>query len=286
LPPFIFNPAPKRSKPRTGLGKLVAMTEYPERQVARAAGWSRRTGAFSAVLLITAWVGHHYGLVETGGFLWVLALVAILAAFALLFAGFALARLWSHGAIGGRNLSVGALLAVLVLAPYGYAGYRIASYPPLRDISTDLDNPPRLDVSTRTPAMNALSAPTPGEARLQADVYPLVTGHRYDLPFDETVDAVENVLDGRGWTIVGDLPAPQEGQIEVTINALATSLGLDLPSDVAIRITADGETTLVDMRSASRYGRHDLGDNAQRITSFLTELDQEVSAQIGATAAQ
>jgi len=35
------------------------------------------------------------------------------------------------------------------------------------------------------------------------------------------------------------------------------------------------------MRSASRYGRHDLGDNAERITAFLAELDQEIAAQAG-----
>ncbi|PLP59632.1 DUF1499 domain-containing protein [Mesorhizobium loti] len=262
------------------------MTTYPQRQVARAAHWSRRIGAFSAVLLLTAWVGHHYGLVETDGFLWVLALVALLALLALLFAGFALARLWNQGAIGGRDLSVGALLAILVLVPYSVAGYRIATYPPLRDISTDLDNPPRLDVGSRTAAMNVLAPLTPGEERLQAEIYPLVTGHRYDLPFDETLAAVQTVLDRRGWTIVGDIPGPQEGQNEATITALATSFVLDLPADVAVRITTDGETTLVDMRSASRYGRHDLGDNAERTIAFLAELDQEISAQIGTTAAQ
>lgn len=262
------------------------MTVYPVRQVTRAAGWSRRTGAFSSVLLLTAWVGHHYGLVETGGFLWVLALVALLALLALLFAGFALARLWSQGAIGGRDLSVGALLAALVLIPYVAVGYRIATYPPLQDISTDLDNPPRLDVRSRGAGMNVLTPLTPGEERLQTEIYPLVTGHRYDLPFDETLAAVQTVLDRRRWTIVGELPGPREGQNEATITMLATSFVLDLPADVAIRITADGETTLVDMRSASRYGRHDLGDNAERIVAFLTELDQEVSAQIGTTAAQ
>ena len=35
------------------------------------------------------------------------------------------------------------------------------------------------------------------------------------------------------------------------------------------------------MRSASRYGRHDLGDNAARIAGFLTELDQEIADQAG-----
>ena len=56
---------------------------------------------------------------------------------------------------------------------------------------------------------------------------------------------------------------------------------LALPVDVAMRVTDEGTSTYVDMRSASRYGSHDLGDNAARIAAFLAELDAEVSALAG-----
>ena len=243
-------------------------------------------GAFSAVLLATAWIGHHYDLVETQAFLWVLAFVALLAALALLFAGLAFSRLWNFGDRGGRDLTVGALIAALVLVPYGAAAYRVAVYPSLRDVSTDLDDPPALDATTRTAGMNALIPPTPGERRQQTEAYPLVTGHSYDLPFDEVVDAVKTVLARRGWKPVGPLPAADDAQSEVTIDALARSFALELPVDVAIRVSGDDSSAYVDMRSASRYGRHDLGDNAERITEFLAELDQEVAGQIGTAAAQ
>ncbi|RUX54630.1 DUF1499 domain-containing protein, partial [Mesorhizobium sp. M7A.F.Ca.CA.002.12.1.1] len=94
------------------------MASIPERQTSRAAGWSRRTAAFSLVLLLTVFVGHRFDLVETPVFLWVLGIVALLAAMALLFAGFAFSRLWNFGDRGGRDLTVGALLALLGLAPY------------------------------------------------------------------------------------------------------------------------------------------------------------------------
>ena len=58
------------------------------------------------------------------------------------------------------------VLALLVLTPYGVAAYWATIYPPLRDISTDFDDPPALDVSDRTKDMNVLSPPTPGEQRL------------------------------------------------------------------------------------------------------------------------
>lgn len=256
------------------------MKNHPQRQTSRAAGWSRRFGAFSLVLLLTAWAGHHYDLLETPAFLWVLALVALLAALALLLAGYAFSRLWNFGDRGGRDLTVGTLAALLALAPYGAVAYRLTTTPQLRDISTDLDNPPPLaSAGARSGDMNVLASPTPGEKRLQGESYPMAIGHSYELPFDGVVDAVETVLDRQNWEVTGPYPEIV-GQSEVTISAVAKSFGLDLPSDVAIRVSTDGDTTLVDMRSASRYGRHDLGDNAARIVAFLAELDQEVAGQI------
>jgi hypothetical protein len=259
--------------------------EIPERQTARSAGWSRRIAAFAVVLLLTVLVGHRYDLVETPAFLWVLAIVALLAAFALLLAGLAFSRLWNFGDRGGRDLTVGALLALLVLAPYGVAAYWAATYPPLRDISTDFDNPPALDTTDRTREMNVLSPPTPGEQRLQTEAYPLVTGRSYDLPFETVVDAVETVLDRRDWDLAGPYPAT-DGQSEVTIDAVAKGFVLGLPADIAVRVTDDGDAVIVDMRSASRYGRYDLGDNAARIVEFLAELDQEVAGQVGPAPAE
>ncbi|MER8460808.1 DUF1499 domain-containing protein [Mesorhizobium sp. M0915] len=261
------------------------MTVILERQTSRAAGWSRRTGAFSAVLLLTVLIGHRYDLVETQAFLWVLGVVALLAAFALLFAGFAFARLWNFGDRGGRDLTVGALLAVLVLIPYAVAAYWAAIYPPLRDISTDFDDPPALDISTRTKDMNELLPPTPGEQRLQTEAYPLVTGRSYTLPFDRVLEAVKTVFDRRGWQLAAPFP-DAVGQSDVTVDAVAKSFLLGLPADVAIRVSDDGDAIIVDMRSASRFGRYDLGDNAARITDFLAELDQEVAGQVGVAPAE
>lgn len=256
------------------------MIDSREPPTSRAAGWARRTGAFSVVLLVTAWLAHWYGLLETPAFLWVLGIVAFLAALALLFAVFAFSRLWAYGSRGGRDLTIGALLALVALAPYGVVVYWATIYPPLKDISTDLDDPPALPTaSSRTPAMNALAPTTPGERELQTRDYPLLTGRRYDLPFDQTLDAVETVLARRNWHIEGSLPVADDMQDQVTIGALATSFGLSLPADVAIRVVADGDSTLVDMRSASRYGRHDLGDNAARITDFLADLDAQLAGQ-------
>lgn len=64
-------------------------------------------------------------------------------------------------------------------------------------------------------------------------------------------------------------PEPQERYIE----AVATSFLFGFESDVVIRLVEIEEGTLVDMRATSRWGAHDLGSNAARITQFLVELD-------------
>ena len=240
---------------------------------------------FAVVLLAVVWVGHHYGLVESQGYLWVLALVPVFAALALVFGAFGFSRIWTYGDLGGRDLTAGLLMALLVLAPYGVAASLMILDPPLRDVSTDLDTPPALPTATsRTARMNDLIPQSPGEQRLQVENYPLVTGRRYQSSMDETIAAVEAVLAKQGWQLAAS-PDPQDiAAGEVTIGALARSFVLDLPVDVAVRITADEDSTLVDMRSASRFGRHDLGDNARRIAAFLAALDAEVAGQAGAAA--
>lgn len=263
------------------------MAAILERRATRAAAWARRCGAFSAVLFITAGLSHRYALLETPAFLIVLGLVALCAILALLFAIRAFSRLWKHGDIGGWDLSVGALFALLVLTPFAISAYSALTYPTLTDISTDPDDPPRLAIAAgkREPGMNAIGNPTPAQVMLQAEAYPNVTGRRYDLPFDRTIDAVNAVLGRQGWIIYPVPPlAPAEG--EVTIEAQAHTMVYAFPIDVAIRVTDEDTSSYVDMRSSSRYGRHDLGDNAARITAFLAELDAEVAGLAGTIPAE
>ncbi len=263
------------------------MAYYPERHVSRAAAWSRRFASFSAVLFLTAAIGHHLAWLETGGFFVVLGLVAAIAIIALLLAARGFSELWNRGDVGGRNLAAAVLISLVVLAPFGLALYRGLSYPMLHDVSTDLDDPPAFvaAVRARTPDMNPIEPFTPEHKALQLEKYPLVTGRRYDMPFSRVLETVDKVLAGRGWRIVSPKQDGEEDG-EITIEAEASTTLLALPVDVAVRVTDEETTTYVDMRSASRYGEHDLGDNAARITDFLAELDGEVSALAGVLPAE
>ncbi|MEP0943645.1 MAG: DUF1499 domain-containing protein [Rhizobiaceae bacterium] len=57
------------------------------------------------------------------------------------------------------------------------------------------------------------------------------------------------------------------------VEAVATSLLFGFESDLVVRLIEEEEGTLVDMRSTSRWGAHDLGSNSKRIIQFMNDLD-------------
>jgi uncharacterized protein (DUF1499 family) len=80
----------------------------------------------------------------------------------------------------------------------------------------------------------------------------------------------------RKWRIV-DAREPQAKVRDGRIEAVARTPIMGFRDDVVIRIRAGEEGCRVDMRSASRYGRHDFGTKASRIRSFLADLDDAAS---------
>ncbi len=70
--------------------------------------------------------------------------------------------------------------------------------------------------------------------------------------------------------------------INVTyLEAVATSLIMRFPDDVVVRIVDEDGGALVDMRSSSRWGVHDLGGNAARIAKFMRDLDAALAGVAG-----
>ena len=58
-----------------------------------------------------------------------------------------------------------------------------------------------------------------------------------------------------------------------SVRAVATTPLFSFADDVVVQLEETPAGTRVDMRSASRLGAHDLGQNARRIRRFLTDLD-------------
>lgn len=250
------------------------MVAYYERQTSRAAMWSRGVALFAALLFAVAAVAHRAGLLETMGFIWILAVVALLAVLALILAAWGFSRLWRFGDRGGRASAWGMLIALGVLAPFLWAAWNVAANPRLMGVSTDTAAPPELTAASqgRSGAMNQIGPISDADALLQEEHYPDVAGRRYESPPDQVALAVEAIMDSRGWEILSRNGDPLLN-LQTTIEALAHTPVLGFPSDVAIRLTDEGGATFVDMRSVSHFGRHDLGSNARRVAAFMADLD-------------
>lgn len=248
----------------------------------RIATWADWFARFDLLLLLISVLSHRFQLIDTPSFFWLLAITGLIAVLALMISVAALRRAWQRGEQGSGRAIRGALVAALILVPFCYAGWLVVQYPALHDISTDLEDPPRLDTlaARRGGDMTPIDRIDAEEAEQQLFAYPEITGRRYAAAPDTVNEALAFLVTARGWDVVNHSQR-SEPLPETTIELVAQTPVFGFLADIAIRFTDEGETTYVDMRSASRYGAHDLGDNAKRIAKFLNDLDIEMANRAG-----
>lgn len=251
-----------------------------QRRRSRSAIWALRLGLFSAVLLGLGFLLHRFWRLETPDFLTVAALAGGLALLALICAAKGLRNLWLDGDKGGARSFWGGAFGLAVLLPMAYFAALWYGSPPLYDISTDFETPPQFppDMPARQPWMNPLTAAMQDDMLGQMSAYPDVLGRRYEAAPDRVAGGVRAVLKTFGWPLAVRI-VPDAGPEPDTLRFAATahSFILGLKSDVVIRLTDEGETTYVDMRALSQYGKRDMGLNAGFITQFLAALEGEVN---------
>jgi len=170
------------------------------------------------------------------------------------------------GTLGVALVSLGLLIAV---ASVPVAHLRAAGrVPPIHDITTDLDDPPRF-VAVLPLRRGAPNTAEHGGAPLAAQQragYPDLGPARFPAPPDRVFPRAEEVARRLGWAIVAAVPA--EGRLEATDR----TRWFGFRDDVVVRVAPEGPGTRVDVRSVSRVGRSDLGTNARRIRAFLDAL--------------
>lgn len=147
---------------------------------------------------------------------------------------------------------------------------RAQSVPPIHDITTDMTNPPPFKAlaSAREAAPNEVNYPGEETARQQQAAYPMIKPIVIDLPMNKVLNAAEAAVGEQGWKVAAVTAN--------TIEATATTRWFGFKDDVVIRLTETDDGVRVDMRSASRLGKSDVGTNAARIQSFLAELENQM----------
>lgn len=163
----------------------------------------------------------------------------------------------------GLLATPGTLLLFLLVSGGG-------KYPPIHDISTDVDDPPLFSeaaVTARGTGSNPVDI-NPEAITAQQLAYPDLDTLRTDVPIDRAFDLALQVAGNLGWEIyTEDLSL---GLIE----AVDTTAVMAFRDDVAIRVRSNADGTLLDLRSVSRVGRGDLGANAKRIREFVQAFSE------------
>jgi hypothetical protein len=182
-------------------------------------------------------------------------------------------------AAGGWRVGPGTTAMLLAIIVAGVAAValplrvkRIARSLPFNDVSTDTATAPAFEalLPLRRAELPDAAAAYDGAklAALQRARYPdlaalHLTAARLEA-FAQALAAARKM----GWRIIAE--DPTRGRIE----AYDRTRWYGFIDDIVIRLIAEGAGTRLDMRSASRVGRSDLGKNAARIRQYWAVLER------------
>jgi Protein of unknown function (DUF1499) len=262
-----------------------------EEPVSRLAIWSRRLALFSLVATFVAIVIVRSGALDIVPALSTLACALVLAVVAILLAFAAGIVIWRQGLGGLRHAVSGALIGLALIAYPAYLGLRAYQLPAIYDITTDPIDPPQFDAIARLRPRDANPITYQGlyAAEQQHVTYPDIAPDDTTVSPQDAFNVAMRVITRRRWRVVDARPpqplaaapgdpqgdgAGQDGIIE----AVARSMILGFPEDVVVRIRPTSDGARIDVRSASRYGRRDLGSNADRVRDLIADIDNILAA--------
>jgi uncharacterized protein (DUF1499 family) len=242
-------------------------------------GWATISIFFSviaALMFVFSGYGYQWGWWGLGtAFTWILPISTILALI-----GFGLAFIF--GFLRWKNpekkgASVAALAVVLgigVLATAGYWFNEAQKYPPIHDITTNIENPPKFDaiVPLRANAANDTTYGDQEKADTQRESYPDIQTLTLDVEYSEAFDHALAAAKQMSWEQI--VTQDKKRGIIEAVDELPWFGFID---DVVIRVdTAEtANRSRIDVRSVSRLGRGDIGVNAQRIRDYLEAVKRQ-----------
>jgi hypothetical protein len=267
----------------------MARSRIIDSPVSRLAIWARGVALFSLAATLIAVIVVRSGALDIVPALSTLGGALVLAVVAILLSLGAGVVIWREGC-GGMREAISALLIGFALIAYpAYLGIKAYRLPAIYDITTDPIDPPRFDAIARLRPRDANPITYAGlyTAELQHAAYADIEPDETTSSPQEAFDAAMKVIARRRWRVVDARPpqqaalparptataAPPAAARDGLIEAVARTPILGFRDDVVVRIRATADGARIDVRSASRYGRHDLGTNAARVRKLIDDVD-------------
>lgn len=175
---------------------------------------------------------------------------------------------------GGFGFSlIGFLLSLTVTGTALFFYHRATSAPAIHDITTDTTNPPQFKavLPLRKNAPNGSAYGGPKVAELQhkyyPDIRPVILSVAPGIAYHRCLDAAH----GMNWWKIQAADS-LEGRIEAT----STIPWFGFKDDIVVRIdTTQSGGSRIDIRSMSRLGGSDIGENARRVRSYIAKIEQQ-----------
>jgi len=265
-----------------GFERAMVRRRLPQPPPSRLAIWARRLAIFSLPVAALAIIIERAGLLDFRPVLATFAAALALAAIAILLAIAALVVIWIDGRDGARYALAALAIGALMLAYPAYLGVKAYQLPAINDITTDPHDPPRFEAVARlrTREANPVAYRGPAVYERQRAAYPDIAPLAANVDAKTAYEAAYAVVSQRKWRIVDARP-PQAGRRDGRIEAIVRTPIMGFRDDVVIRIRTVETGVRVDVRSASRYGNHDLGTNAARVSSLIEDLDEAMTPDKG-----
>lgn len=246
------------------------------------ARWTSRVALFSVGLLTATLILHRVFSMATPV---AINLVMVALAGALLSLALALVatiRIWRYGEGGAARVVTGAVVSLALLGWPAAFLPQLRGLPEINDISTDTASPPPFEQLGRIRPKGANTAAYPGAAfaKAQAEAYPDLRPLEVTRSAEEAFEIALEALRRQKMTIVREEPPATGTQKPGHIEATDRTLVVGFTDDVAVRVAGDDKRARIDIRSASRYGRHDLGRNAERARRVLKEIVARLEATV------
>lgn len=250
----------------------MARRPLNDEPVSRMAAWSSRLAIFALAVAALSVIILRASLLEIAPALATVAAALVCAGLAILLALLGFVAIWRQGLTGLGRALLGLTLGSALLIYPAYLAQRAYRYPAIYDVTTDFANPPRFVALAAQRPKDRIAYPA-SAAPLQRAAYPDIVPLQLTLPLRSSYDVVVGVLNKRKWTFIESVP-PAANRREAVIETTARTPLMGFRDDIVIRVTAMTGGSRIDLRSASRFGTHDLGANAARLRSLLEDIDE------------